>query len=128
MSNVPEKSGDFRAFLGSKIEPFVFEVIQFTKLLRTDAKYIPIANQLLRSSTSIGANFHESRGCSSRKEYARYFEHSYKSTCETTYWLRLSSELEDRFINAKALEKRSVEIERILHTSIAKLRQPFQEH
>ena len=48
-----------------------------------------IADQLVRSATSIGANLVEARGSSSRLEYKRYYEISLKSAHETEYWLSL---------------------------------------
>ena len=48
-----------------------------------------ILRQLLRSSTSIGANLTEGQCLKSRKELARYYEISLKSANESKYWLKL---------------------------------------
>ena len=48
-----------------------------------------IADQLMRSATSIGANMVEARASSSRLEYKKFFEISLKSANETKYWLGL---------------------------------------
>ena len=48
-----------------------------------------IFNQLLRSSTSIGANIVEAKSASSRREYKKYYEIALKSANETSYWLSL---------------------------------------
>lgn len=48
-----------------------------------------ISKQLLRSSTSIGANLVEARAASSRLEFKRFYEISLKSANETKYWLAL---------------------------------------
>lgn len=46
-------------------------------------------NQLLRSSSSIGANIHEARYAQSRADFVNKLEISLKETSETDYWLEL---------------------------------------
>ncbi|NEO85341.1 MAG: four helix bundle protein [Spirulina sp. SIO3F2] len=48
-----------------------------------------LANQLLRSGTSIGANVAESQAAQSRKDFIHKLEISLKEARETQYWLRL---------------------------------------
>ena len=48
-----------------------------------------LANQLLRSGTSIGANLEESKGGQSRADYLSKVSIAHKETRETRYWLRL---------------------------------------
>jgi four helix bundle protein len=48
-----------------------------------------ITDQLLRSSTSIGANINEAKSASSRLDFKRYYEIALKSAHETVYWLSL---------------------------------------
>ncbi len=50
---------------------------------------LPIADQLLRSSTSIGANVEEAYGSYSQKEFASKMSISCKEARETLYWLRV---------------------------------------
>lgn len=46
-------------------------------------------NQLLRSSSSVGANIHEARYAQSRADFVNKLEISLKETSETDYWLEL---------------------------------------
>ena len=46
-------------------------------------------NQLLRSSSSIGANIHEAKYAQSRADFINKLEISLKKTSETEYWLEL---------------------------------------
>ena len=46
-----------------------------------------IAKQLIRSSTSIGANIMEAFGSSTKKGFSNFFSIAYKSAKETMYWL-----------------------------------------
>lgn len=48
-----------------------------------------IANQLIRASTSIGANQVEAQASSSRLEFKKFFEIALKSANECKYWLCL---------------------------------------
>lgn len=58
----------------------------------------PIIDQLIRSGTSIGANYCEANGASSKKDFRNKIFICKKEGKETMYWLRLlaksSSELE----------------------------------
>lgn len=46
-------------------------------------------NQLLRCSSSIGANLHEARYAQSRADFISKLEISLKESSETEYWLEL---------------------------------------
>lgn len=50
---------------------------------------LPLARQLLRAGTSIGANLEEARAAQSRKDLAAKFSIALKEARETKYWLRL---------------------------------------
>jgi four helix bundle protein len=52
-----------------------------------------ISDQLIRSSTSIGANVFEAKSSSSKVEFKKYFEIALKSANETIYWLNLLKDL-----------------------------------
>jgi len=49
----------------------------------------PILIQLIRSATSIGANYNEANGASSKKDFANKIFICKKESKETQYWLRL---------------------------------------
>ena len=48
-----------------------------------------IYNQLVKSSTSIGANVEESIGAHSKKDFLNKITIAYKEARETRYWIRL---------------------------------------
>jgi four helix bundle protein len=68
---------------------FSLMVIKFEEGLPRNKTRSIIANQLLRSATSIGANIIEAQASSSKKEFIRYYEIALKSANETKYWLYL---------------------------------------
>ncbi|MGN0493867.1 MAG: four helix bundle protein [Acutalibacteraceae bacterium] len=49
----------------------------------------PFVNQLLRSSSSIGANIHEAKYAQSRADFISKLEIALKESSETEYWLEL---------------------------------------
>ncbi len=74
-----------------KKRSFVFslDVIGFLKSLERNYISQVIANQLLRSATSIGANIAEAYASSSKKDFANFYNTALKSANETRYWLAL---------------------------------------
>ncbi len=49
----------------------------------------PIINQLIRSGTSIGANYCEANGASSKKDFKNKVFICKKESKETKYWIRM---------------------------------------
>lgn len=67
---------------------FALEVIAYCELLETNRKYV-LANQLLKSGTSIGANIREAQNCESKADFVHKFKIAAKEADETEYWLQL---------------------------------------
>lgn len=67
---------------------FAVSVIKYYKQLKTQNEFA-IANQLLRSGTSIGANVEEAIGGSSKKDFINKMTIALKEAREAKYWLRL---------------------------------------
>lgn len=68
---------------------FSEKIIVLCKSLKQDSISRPIIDQLVRSSTSIGANYMEANGASSRKDFRNKIYICKKETQETKYWLRI---------------------------------------
>ncbi len=64
-------------------------VILFCKDLKQDAISRPLISQLIRSATSIGANYQEANGASSRKDFQNKIFICKKEAQETRHWLRM---------------------------------------
>jgi four helix bundle protein len=54
----------------------------------------PIINQLIRSATSIGANYMEANGASSKKDFGNKIFICKKEAQETKHWLRMMTKCE----------------------------------
>ena len=67
---------------------FALNIIKYSELLQEDKKYV-IANQLLKSGTSIGANIREAQNGESKADFIHKFKIAAKEIEETIYWLEL---------------------------------------
>ena len=68
---------------------FTLRLIEFLDTLPKDGVAKRIGDQLLRSGTSIIANYVEGQAASSKKDFTNFFNHSLKSTNESKLWLAL---------------------------------------
>lgn len=59
---------------------------------KDDAIARPIISQLVRSGTSVGANYMEANAASSKKDFRNKIHIAKKETEETKHWLRMISE------------------------------------
>src|ERR1700761_4893522 len=67
---------------------FALEIIEFTEELESAWKFV-IANQILKSGTSIGANVREAQNAESKNDFIHKMKIAAKEADETEYWLKL---------------------------------------
>lgn len=102
---------------------FSIQIIKFLNTLPRKRVYWVIADQLLRCSTSIGANVVEAKSSSSRKDFIKFYEIALKSANETKYWLGLLRDaisLDEKIINQ--LLREVDELSKMLGSSILTLK------
>ena len=75
--------------LEERTAKFGESVILFCKRLQKDRILDPLVNQIVRSATSIGANYMEANGASSRKDFQNKIYICKKEAQETKHWLRM---------------------------------------
>jgi len=90
--------------LEERTAKFGEDIIEFCRNIRQDTITKPIINQLIRSGTSIGANYIEANSASSKKDFRNKIFISKKETQETKHWLRMI---------AKCLPERKEEIRKL---------------
>ncbi|MBU2595561.1 four helix bundle protein [Patescibacteria group bacterium] len=102
---------------------FSIDIIKFIKTLPNEKIYWVITDQLLRSSTSIGANLIEAKAASSKRDVAKFVQIALKSANETKYWLCLlrDSDLVEREKIQPLLDE-ATEIANMLGSSILTLK------
>jgi four helix bundle protein len=67
---------------------FALGIIEFCEILESKKKFI-LANQLMKSGTSIGANVWEAQNAESTNDFIHKFKIAAKEMDETEYWLLL---------------------------------------
>ena len=96
----------------TKTIAFSLLVIEYVELLEEKRKYV-IANQLMKSGTSIGANIHEAQNAESKADFIHKFKIAAKEIEETKYWLMLCSEAKN-YPNCDSLVQQLTEIDKII--------------
>jgi four helix bundle protein len=91
----------------------IFEQIQGIK---RDPLLGDIANQLLRSATSAGANYSEAQAASSSKDFHNKIRIALKEMKETQYWISFLQASKVEITDVKSLFQESDELIRILST------------
>lgn len=76
--------------LEERTAKFGERIISFCRTAKSDKLSDPILNQLIRSGTSIGANYMEANGASSRKDFQNKIFICKKEAQETKHWLRMA--------------------------------------
>ncbi len=79
----------FKSEFKKRIYAWVLRLIKFIDKLPKDSVCGVMGKQLLRSGTSILANYIEANSASSRKDFINFFTHALKSANESKVWLAL---------------------------------------
>ena len=78
------------SIVAQKSYQFAVRVVKLHLHICKKEKYVySMSSQLLRSSTSIGANVKEALGGHSRKDFSSKMSIAYKEAREAKYWIRL---------------------------------------
>lgn len=80
------------SLLREKSKAFAIRIIKLYKFLSCDKKEFVLSKQILRSGTSIGANFAEAIYGISEADFINKLSIAQKEASETIYWLELLHE------------------------------------
>jgi four helix bundle protein len=75
--------------LEDRTTEFGIAIVKFCKSIKIDIYTEPMIKQLLRSATSVGANYMEANGASSKKDFCNKIFICKKESQETKYWLKM---------------------------------------
>lgn len=90
MTNKAENPNDKKVYdLEERTALFGENVIDFVKTLPQDRVNNELISQIIRSSTSIGANYMEADGAESKKDFRHKIAICKKESKETKHWLRM---------------------------------------
>ena len=116
---VNEVGENFSSKLHDRLLRFAINSIKFLSSLPRNKEYDVFRVQLSRSATSIGANYEEARGASSRKDFINKLSICLKESRESHYWFCILHELEaGNHATLERLKKESLEILKIFVTSV----------
>jgi four helix bundle protein len=105
--------------LSERLFTFAIRCIRFLRTLSNEAEYKVIRYQLIKSSTSSGANYEEAQGAASKADFHNKIKISLKEMLESNYWLRILKEIIDVKIEVTELKwliNESNELDKILGT------------
>ncbi len=117
----------FKNEFKKRIYGFTLSLISLVDGLKKDFSSQVIGKQLLRSATSVGANYIEAQAASSKKDFANFFHHSLKSANESKFWLSLLKDAGKANKNqVDILLKELIEISNILGASLLTIKNKRQ--
>ncbi len=96
---------------------FSLEIISYTEILQENKKFV-LANQLLKSGTSIGANSKEAQNAESKADFIHKLKIALKEADETEYWLYLC-DAHPSYPDCGDLLRNLLELTRILNKIIS---------
>lgn len=104
--------------LEDKSIKFAVRIVNLSKFLN-DQKQYTIAQQIVRSGTSVGANIHESSYAETKADFVHKLHIAQKECSETIFWLKVLNDAnlisEDGF---KSLNIDCLELMKLLTSSI----------
>ena len=91
MSEMPNDSGGGTGRYDLEERPARFgeAAIRLAKTIRPSAANRPLVSQLIRASTSVGANYLEAEEAESRKDFRHKIALCRKESKEARHWLRM---------------------------------------
>ncbi|MDP3685532.1 MAG: four helix bundle protein [bacterium] len=113
----------YKTDLRERLLEFSVHIIALaSKLPRTPAGFA-VANQVIRSATSVGANCEEAQDALSRADFLRTMNIALKESRETLYWLQVierSNLLPENLVSSELREAN--ELVAILSSSVKRLK------
>lgn len=124
MTNQVQSSNNSKKYdLEERTALFGEKVIEMTQNIISSSSSItaPIINQLVRSATSIGANYMEADAADSKKDFRHKISICKKESKETLHWLRMLSRAAPQAVeNCRKLWKEAHELVLIFSSILKK--------
>ena len=118
MEPIKKYNPDLKENLIVKISfQFALDIVKFAELLESSRKYA-VANQLIKSGTSVGANVREAQNAESKADFIHKLKIAAKEADETEYWLEICHQSES-YPNCGDLLSQILSIKKVLSKIIA---------
>ena len=109
-----------RDILFDRLKAFALDIVELTRALPKNEENKIFIRQVIRSASSIGANYAESKYAQSNQEFIHCLKIARKEANETLYWLDLISE--SNLIKNSSFAKTVDENEQILKILISPIK------
>ena len=106
--------------LKDRTRTFAVEVIKLAKGLPTDFVTAHIARQLMRSGTSVGANYRSACRARSEADFIAKMSIVEEEADETAYWMTLL--IETNILSAKSIAALTSEAEQLIRIAVASIK------
>ncbi len=83
------QNSNFKTEFKKRLYDFVLRLIRYINSIPKNSTNDVLTKQLLRSGTSILANYIEAQAASSKKDFTNFLTHSLKSSNESKVWFAL---------------------------------------
>ncbi len=100
MTNEIQNPNDKKYDLEERTAKFGEDVIEFVKKLQKNVVNNLLIGQVVRSATSIGANYMEADGAVTKKDFLYKIGLCRKEAKETKHWLRMVAKAEPKYKEA----------------------------
>lgn len=113
---------EFGKELERRTKEFSIKIIHLSKSTSNTLELSIIKKQLVKSATSIGANYREANRSRSKADFVGRLRISQAEASETVYWLEILNEIVSNKSNIQELLRESNELLALFTAIIAKLR------
>jgi four helix bundle protein len=112
--------------LEERVEKFGENIIELSKRIKINSITKPLVEQLIRSGTSVGANYFEANGASSKRDFINKIFICKKEAKETQHWLRMIAKADESIKEmARSLYQEIHELAMIFSAIITKTKNKF---
>ena len=108
-----------RSQISERVIDFVANVLNLINRLPQRSMSTKLSDELIRSSTSVGANYEEAQGAESRKDFVHKLQLSLKEMRETYYWLRILQRISTNHSDFTLIIEEAKQLRAILSKSVA---------
>jgi four helix bundle protein len=105
--------------ISERVIDFVADVLKMVSDFPAKTMSSKLADQLIRSSTSVGANYEEAQAAESRKDFVHKLQVSLKEMRETYYWLRVFQKISSDAPSFSKILDEARQLRSILSKSVA---------
>lgn len=100
-----------RSDLSERLYNFALRIIELVRSLPKEMAALEIGKQLLRSGTSVAANYEEATAAFSKEDFTHKISIAFKESKEANLWLRLLRD--SKLVQSQELEELIQEFEEI---------------